>query len=174
MTTLPLTTLIVKANLTKGTLIIRLNRPNTKNALDETLLAELRQTLTTAKEDPAIRVVAFASTCDFFSSGIDFSAFSDDANRHQRIETLTEELRALVDAIIDFPKVLIALVAGPAVGTAVTLLALFDVVYASETASFSTPFAALTLTPDACSTFTFPRCSESYNELSLFCKMCSS
>lgn len=43
--------------------------------------------------------------------------------------------RGYVKAYIDFPKPLIAVVNGPAVGVSVTLLGLFDVVYATERVS---------------------------------------
>ena len=37
------------------------------------------------------------------------------------------------------------------------MLGLMDVVYASDSATFHVPFTALALTPEACSSKTFPR-----------------
>ena len=51
--------------------------------------------------------------------------------------------RSLVDQLIDFPKLLIAAVNGPAYGFAVTHLALCDVVYTVPHATFTTPFMKL-------------------------------
>jgi len=141
----------ITANMATGVMLIRLHRPEAANALDQPQMMGIRRTLASAASDPSVKVVVLTSSSDggHFSSGLDFSATPG--------EILAEETKTLVDAIVDFPKILVAFVNGSAVGTAVTLLALFDLVYADESATFSAPFSALGLTPDACSTITFPR-----------------
>lgn len=63
----------------------------------------------------------------------------------------------MVQAFIRFPKLLIAIVNGPSIGIAATIIALCDVIYASEKAYFYTPFTNLGLCAEGCSSMTFPR-----------------
>ena len=62
-----------------------------------------------------------------------------------------------MNCLIDFPKPLVAVVQGPAVGLGCAMLPHFDTVYCSERAYFSVPYTDLGQTPEACSSYTFPK-----------------
>ena len=64
----------------------------------------------------------------FFSSGNDLSF-----NAMENLDELRESAQKMIIAHIQFPKLLIAVVNGPCIGIAPTIVALCDVVYASDT-----------------------------------------
>ena len=63
----------------------------------------------------------------------------------------------LFELFLDFPKPIIAAVNGPAIGASVTSATLCDALLASDTATFSTPFARLGVPPEGCSSVNFER-----------------
>ena len=56
---------------------VLLNRPEKKNALDQGIFEGLREAARHVRDDAGIRVVVLSGAGDSFSSGLDFSAFSD-------------------------------------------------------------------------------------------------
>ena len=74
--------------------------------------------------------------------------------------TIEQEIEAggkLGEVLQTFPKILIAAVHGAAIGWGCTQLTNFDLVYASRSAFFQTPFTQLGFTPEGGSSYSFPR-----------------
>ncbi|XP_016057361.1 PREDICTED: enoyl-CoA delta isomerase 2, mitochondrial isoform X2 [Miniopterus natalensis] len=137
---------------------IMLNRPAKMNAINIQMYQEIMLALKAAsKDDSAITVLT--GNGDYFCSGNDLTNLIDipPGGIEEKAKDSTVLLRNFVDAFIDFPKPLIAVVNGPAVGISVTILGLFDAVYASDRATFHTPFSDLGLSPEGCSSYTFPK-----------------
>ncbi|XP_039078678.1 enoyl-CoA delta isomerase 2 [Hyaena hyaena] len=137
---------------------IMMNRPDKKNAITIKMYGEMILALKSAsKDDSAITVLT--GNGDYYSSGNDLTNFTDTVpgGLEEKAKNDAILLRNFVGCFIDFPKPLIALVNGPAVGIPVTILGLFDIVYASDRATFHTPFSHLGQSPEGCSSYTFPK-----------------
>ncbi|CAH8497607.1 unnamed protein product [Dicrocoelium dendriticum] len=144
-----------------GVLKLYLNRPSKKNAITPEMYVEWTKTLNEAATNPGVKLVSVTGKGDYFSSGNDLNTFVKSIANGGSLTEMAKDARALlhrfVSAFIDFPKPLIGLINGPAVGIAVTTLGLYDYILASDTATFHTPFVALGQSPEGCSSYTFPR-----------------
>uniref|UniRef100_A0A2D4L631 ACB domain-containing protein n=1 Tax=Micrurus paraensis TaxID=1970185 RepID=A0A2D4L631_9SAUR len=143
-----------KDNITK----IMLNRPNRKNAINVKMYNEIMKALEEATNDDSA-ITVLTGNGDYYCSGNDLSNFTQisPGGIEESAKNSAEMLKKFVQHFIDFPKPLIAVVNGPAVGISVTLLGLFDIVYATDQATFHTPFSNLGQSPEGCSSYTFPK-----------------
>ncbi|GAB6021057.1 Enoyl-CoA delta isomerase 2, mitochondrial [Chamberlinius hualienensis] len=137
-----------------------LNRPDKKNAISTEMYEEIINVLTEAKNDASVTVTVFTGAGDYYCSGNDLNNFVAMMNSGLSAAELAELARSnlirFVQAFIDFPKILIGVINGPATGIAVTLLGLFDTVYAIDKATFHAPFTQLGQGAEGCSSYTFP------------------
>lgn len=137
---------------------IMLNRPTKKNAISTQMYQEIMLALKSASKDDS-SITVLTGNGDYYCSGNDLTNFLDipPGGVEEKAKNGATLLREFVGCFIDFPKPLVALVNGPAVGISVTILGLFDAVYASDRATFHTPFSRLGQSPEGCSSYTFPR-----------------
>ncbi|XP_069073649.1 enoyl-CoA delta isomerase 2-like isoform X2 [Pleurodeles waltl] len=141
-------------NITK----IILNRPEKKNAITTKMYNEVIQALDEAGKDDSVLTV-LTGNGDYYCSGNDLNNFANVSldTKEKSARDGGVLLERFVSSFIDFPKPLIAVVNGPAVGISVTLLGLFDIVYATDRATFHAPFSQLGQSPEGCSSYTFPK-----------------
>lgn len=133
-------------------LTLTLNRPAKMNALTRGMYSSLSEHLRQAAEDFGIRCVLIRSEGAHFTAGNDihdFIASSGTVAESEGFDFLTQ--------IRDFPKPIVAVVQGSAIGIGTTMLLHCDVVVADPTASFSMPFVSLGLVPEAGSSYLFPQ-----------------
>jgi len=124
-----------------GVLVLRLNRPERLNALNDGLVAELRQTFAALAGERDVRVVILTAAGRGFCSGIDVRNFgarvidaSDPAIDRLRFQ---EMMASLPQAIRALPQPVIAAVNGPAVGGGLALCLACDVRICGTSASFA-------------------------------------
>ncbi|KAK1127055.1 hypothetical protein K0M31_004664 [Melipona bicolor] len=145
----------ILCSIDNGMLKIVLNRPKNKNAITIAMYKNLIRILHNSIQDSTIYVVILTGTGSFFSSGNDFKYLTNQNDGAVNIESTINIFKEFIDILITYPKLLVAVVNGPAIGIAVTMLALFDLIYASNTTYFQTPFTKLGLVAEGCSTYTF-------------------
>ncbi len=133
--------------------VIRLNRPEKKNALTQAMYAAITRALREANQSAAIRCVVLAGAPGAFSAGADIGEFLQSAQSGGLRPTTIEFLQALAKN----EKPLVAAVGGLAVGIGTTMLLHCDYVVAASSATFATPFTRLGLVPEAASSLLAPR-----------------
>jgi enoyl-CoA hydratase/carnithine racemase len=124
-----------------GTVLLRLNRPERLNAINEAMVRELQEACAAIEPDPAQRVVVLTGAGRGFCSGIDVRDFgpgvpdaSDPAIDRLRFQ---EMMASLPQALRALPQPVIAAVNGPAVGGGLALCLAADVRICSASASFA-------------------------------------
>lgn len=137
-----------------GVQIIRLERPEKKNALTSAMYAALVDAFQAGDLDESIQAHAVLGANGIFCAGNDIADFLSYANSGGMP---LEAILAFLSVLPRIGKPVIAGVDGPAVGIGVTMLMHFDLVYASPNAVFSTPFLDLGLVPEAASSLLMPR-----------------
>jgi enoyl-CoA hydratase/carnithine racemase len=131
--------------------IVRMNRPEKKNALTQPMYAAMTRALDEAGENSAIRCIIFAGAPGAFSAGSDIADFLKAAEGGLKPITID-----FLKALSRNRKPLVAAVNGLAVGIGTTMLLHCDFVVASAGATFSTPFTRLGLIPEAASSLLAP------------------
>jgi enoyl-CoA hydratase/carnithine racemase len=133
--------------------ILRLNRPEKKNALTDVMYDLLSDALESAAASAAIRCVVIAGGPAAFTAGADLNDFLRAAHG----EGLRSQAVRFLHCLANAGKPLVAAVEGVAVGVGTTLLLHCDYAVAGDSARFQTPFVHLGLVPEAASSLLMPR-----------------
>ena len=147
-------TLIVETEGAVATLT--LNRPQARNALDLTMRRELVGALDDIENDPSARVVILTGAGGHFCAGGDVKSMQPgaaSADGRARVQALNK----LVMRLVEFPRPVIAMVDGFAVGAGCNLALCCDFIVASDRAKFGEVFAKIGLVPDGGGSWLLPR-----------------
>jgi enoyl-CoA hydratase/carnithine racemase len=134
--------------------VLRLARPEKKNALTGAMYDALSDALETGDGDPAVAAHVFLGSNGVFTAGNDIGEFLASSSGDPSV------LKSVLRFIRLLPRVekpMLAGVDGLAVGIGTTLLFHCDMVFATPTARFQTPFLDLGLVPEAGSSLLMPQ-----------------
>ena len=147
------TTLVLQVEAGVG--ILTVNRPDKRNALNATVRAELVRALDQLRIDEGVRVVVTTGAGDkAFIAGADIGEFAERTPIEQRA-VMSE--RAIFDEIAAFPKPIIAMINGFALGGGCEVALACDVRVAARSARLGQPEIKLGIIPGGGGTQRLPR-----------------
>ena len=122
--------------------IVTLNRPDRRNALNQGLIAALTEAFERARDDPAARVVILTGAGTSFCAGMDLAELQESLGQGPEQSPVWDDalrLARLYDQIYRLPKPTVAAVNGAAVAGGAGLVSVCDLAVASEGAKFGYP-----------------------------------
>ncbi len=143
--------------------VVRINRPEVRNALNAAVMDELAAALETLDRDATIGAIVLTGDEKAFAAGADIGGFVEATPISMQREGLTERWERI--ARVGTP--LIAAVSGYALGGGCELAMVCDIIVASETAQFGQPEINLGVIPGAGGTQRLTRVAGKYRAMEL-------
>lgn len=134
-----------------GLLILTMNRPDRRNALDAGLVQALCDAAVAASEDPSVRAVLLRGSGGHFCVGGDVRAMNAGKGMDVSTEERQRSLRARMETsryLHQMPKPTIAAIEGSAAGAGLSLALACDFRICAEDAKVTTAFAKVALSGD--------------------------
>lgn len=128
-----------------GVMLVRLNRPEVRNALNLQLRRDLAALFAKLSQDEAVRCIVLTGTEKAFCAGADLNEYVDATT----IDVLLRDMHLLWGAIAECPKPVIAAVNGYALGGGCELAMHADIIVAGKSATLGQPEVRIGLMPGA-------------------------
>ncbi|WP_332672332.1 enoyl-CoA hydratase [Aromatoleum sp.] len=125
--------------------VVRLNRPQARNALNQEVRAQLAEHFVALGQDAEVRAIVLTGGDKYFAAGADLRAMAEVG----AIEMMLRHTHRLWQAIANCPKPVIAAVNGYAWGGGCELAMHADIIVAGESASFCQPEVKVGIMPGA-------------------------
>jgi len=145
---------VLDVSLANGVQWLRLNRPESMNAVNAELRAALAAAVRDAERSPEVRVVVVTGSGRAFCSGADVREF---ASREGAVEAISGEYERILTGLRTMPKPVIAALNGVAAGIGASIAMACDLRYATPEAALVEAFVKIGLTPDGGATWFLPR-----------------
>ena len=141
---------------------LTLNRPESLNALNLEMIADLQAASARAAFDPKVRAVIVCGAGEHFMAGGDLKWFRQQLDlppqeRQPRFEELIAAVHASILTLKGMNKPVIAAVQGAVAGFGLSLMLAADLVVAADNAYFTLAYCHIALSPDGGATWSLPR-----------------
>jgi enoyl-CoA hydratase len=129
----------IATELEDGVLVVTLNRPEKRNAMDTVMHLELRQLYEHIEADDEAMAVLLTGAGKYFCVGADFSVMDDNVGYPDGHPGLLMESVGMARNILAVRQPMVAAINGDAIGIGATIALFCDVVYMAETARIADP-----------------------------------
>jgi enoyl-CoA hydratase/3-hydroxyacyl-CoA dehydrogenase len=145
----PFEFVLVRTDVADGIATLTINRPDSMNALNEAVVAQLHGAFRAAASNPAVRGIVIAGSGKAFVAGADIRFFvkAIDSGDLDRIVRFTRAGHDLLNAIDTCPKPVVARLHGLALGGGVELALACDRIVATPKAALSFPETGIGIYP---------------------------
>ena len=136
---------VLHERLEGGILLLRINRPEAKNALNQEVRRLLAEQCSAAATDDGVKAIVLTGNAEAFAAGADIKAMAEATP----IELMLRRNHEQWQAIARCPKPIVAAVNGYALGGGCELAMHADIIVAGETATFGQPEVRVGIMPGA-------------------------
>jgi 2-(1,2-epoxy-1,2-dihydrophenyl)acetyl-CoA isomerase len=141
-----------------GVARVVLNRPAAGNAMDPALVAGLRESMREIEQREDVRVVVLAAAGKAFCVGGDLRYFAAQGDGVEAaVRDLATDLHAALTSLVHIQVPVVAAVNGVAAGAGLSLVCAADLAVAGASATFTSAYTAIGLSPDGGATWLLPR-----------------
>jgi len=137
--------------------LLRIDRPEALNALDEVHYDALADALDDARTSAEVAVVVLTGTGRAFCAGTDLGDMERRKDPDSGFVPGQHGFAGFMDRLSTFPKPVVVAVNGLGIGIGATVIGHADLVFMSSEARLQCPFTALGVVPEAASSYLFPR-----------------
>ena len=151
----------LRVSLEDSVLRLVLDRPDKRNAIDDTMMTGLIDAIDAANRDEAVRVVLVTGEGDHFCSGADIVSRNVASDERPRVGSIQRRVPSLahrlVPLVCEVQVPVVCAVRGYCVGIGFQLAVAADFTVAASDATFWEPFTQRGFTPDSGATWLIPR-----------------
>jgi 2-(1,2-epoxy-1,2-dihydrophenyl)acetyl-CoA isomerase len=137
--------------------VIKLNRPERRNAITSEMLSELHDAIVAASNDAAVRAIVLGGEGPTFCAGQDLSIFTGNLDGHTVREAIVKYYKPLIMAMTEIEKPIVGAINGGAAGAGASLALACDLRVMADDAYILEAFSSIGLVPDAGSTWFMAR-----------------
>ena len=147
----------------EGVVLLRINRPDARNAINRQVRERINEEYQRISEDPAVLCLVITGDENAFAAGADIKEMADASP----VEAFRRNIEGYYRTLAAFPKPVIAAVNGFALGGGCELAMTADVIIAGEGAQLGLPETRVGIMPGGGGTQRLPRAIGKYKALKM-------